>query len=284
MRRLPGLKLLALLLPLTMILAACPSPMGTADLVVSGAPSITPGATSTDVTQNVRSTDILVLDSANGSPLYGATVNIYVEGSVVDTIALAADEYIVPDYEFDDGLSYDIVASKADRASARFQGYVSNSGYDEITLYCQPLGMIDRPDDAPVIDIVEFTLSDGDVIEAYDFMPVPKGFLRMVTVTLTGASSVEPTSWSGEGVKLGVNYMPSIFDGITPTYIYKGLDVGGGDYETKAVFEIPYGSMRDGRNELILVGYDVANNRVERRIVIDVLDALTSEELTRSSS
>jgi len=283
MRRLSSLKLLALLLPLAMILAACPSPMGTADLVVSGAPNISPGATSTSVTQNVKSTDIIVLDSANGSPLYGAAISIYVEGALVETINLGANEYIVPDYEFESGLAYDIVARKADRASARFQGYVSNSGYSEITLYCQALGILDRPAEAPLIASISLSLSNGQTMEAYDFLPVPKGFLRAVTVTLTGRSSVEPTSWSGEGIKLGINYMPSLFDGITPTYIYKGVDVGAGDYETKTVFEIPYASMRDGRNELILVGYDVANNRVERRLIIDILDSATSEEFSQEA-
>ncbi|EMB44714.1 hypothetical protein HMPREF9729_01618 [Treponema denticola ASLM] len=79
--------------------------------------------------------------------------------------------------------------------------------------------------------------------------------------------AVEDVAWNGFGAKLGFGMMPTSYEGIDGVYTPDNTP-GDGIFTSKYVFDIEHAAMPDDKTELIIVGYDVANNRVEKRIPV----------------
>lgn len=78
---------------------------------------------------------------------------------------------------------------------------------------------------------------------------------------------MEDVAWSGFGAKLGIGMMPTSYAGIYGEYTPDNTP-DDGIFTSKYVFDIEHAAMPDGNTELIMVGYDVANNRVEKHIPV----------------
>lgn len=79
--------------------------------------------------------------------------------------------------------------------------------------------------------------------------------------------AVEDVAWNGFGAKLGFGMMPTSYEGIDGVYTPDNTP-GDGIFTSEYVFDIERATMPDDKTELIIVGYDVANNRVEKRIPV----------------
>lgn len=78
---------------------------------------------------------------------------------------------------------------------------------------------------------------------------------------------MEDVAWSGFGAKLGIGMMPTSYAGIYGEYTPDNTP-DDGVFTSKYVFDIEHAAMPDGNTKLIIVGYDVANNRVEKHIPV----------------
>ena len=79
--------------------------------------------------------------------------------------------------------------------------------------------------------------------------------------------AVENVAWNGFGARLGIGMMPTSDAGIDGEYTPDNTP-GDGVFTSQYVFTIKDAAMPDGNTELIMVGYDVANNRVEKHIPV----------------
>ena len=79
--------------------------------------------------------------------------------------------------------------------------------------------------------------------------------------------AVEDVAWNGFGAKLGIGMMPTSYAGIYGVYTPDNTP-GDGVFTSEYVFDIEHAAMPNGNTELIIVGYDVANNRVEKHIPV----------------
>lgn len=117
----------------------------------------------------------------------------------------------------------------------------------------------------PHIDKVTIENASGTVIN--DDHVIDTAVKKIYVEFSSKVGAVEDVAWSGFGAKLGIGGMPTSSAGIYGVYTPDNTP-GDGVFTSEYVFDIEHAAMPDGNTELIIVGYDVANNRVEKHIPV----------------
>ena len=117
----------------------------------------------------------------------------------------------------------------------------------------------------PHIDKV--TIENASGVDINDDHVIDNAVNKIYVEFSTKAGAVEDVAWNGFGAKLGIGMMPTSYAGIYGVYTPDNTP-GDGIFTSKYVFDIEHAAMPDGNTELIIVGYDVANNRVEKHIPV----------------
>lgn len=126
-------------------------------------------------------------------------------------------------------------------------------------------GQITRDVTPPHIDKVTIENASGvDITDNYNIGNAEK---KVYVEFTSKVGAVEDVAWNGFGAKLGFGGMPTSYEGIDGEYTPDNTP-GDGIFTSKYVFDIERATMPDDKTELIIVGYDVANNRVEKRIPV----------------
>lgn len=126
-------------------------------------------------------------------------------------------------------------------------------------------GQITRDVTPPHIDKVTIENASGAVIN--DAHVINNAVKKIYVEFSSKAGAVEDVAWNGFGAKLGIGMMPTSYAGIYGVYTPDNTP-GDGVFTSEYVFDIEHAAMPDGNTELIIVGYDVANNRVEKHIPV----------------
>lgn len=221
-------------------------------------------------------TTLEVLDSVNGSrvPTSGI-IEVFQNNALVYSVPLDSN----PDEIWlQPGHYSTIKVTPTGRAQSSLEAVKGAEGKSLIAI-SQHLDQSTFPAKSPVIEKIEYTtsyyltssnmnsaqwaeLQDGDAV---NFATV--GYIK---ITGYGFSEVEPTSWGGFGINIGLDEMPTYFSGYYPredlsTFTY---DASTNKFTGYAVFDLRYGTFTSGEHKLYIVIYDRTNNRTERVLTV----------------
>ena len=209
-----------------------------------------------------------VLDSVNGSILEGANLTLKVYNSV-GTLTQTITSATYPQNLSLGAGAYSIVASYSGRA----QSSVDNvSAGQKVALICQKLEQSSFPATSPVITRFAFTTDSDPTSETAAWTAINEGdtidfsAATYVALDVNGTAVMEPTSWSGFGIELGLDVVPNTFSGQAALVLDQAYDSGTNLFNATAVFAMP--TATQGYHKLCAVIYDRSNNRAERSLKV----------------
>jgi len=203
----------------------------------------------------VDGTKLVVFDSASGKQV---THQLSVRNGKVTAMVSPKKKY-----------NFVLLGEKGKWAGSMLQDYYVPEGGlngDKSLMMLQfEHGQITRDVTPPHIDKVTIENASGAVIN--DAHVINTAVKKIYVEFSSKVGAVEDVAWNGFGAKLGIGMMPTSYAGIYGVYSPDNTP-GDGVFTSEYVFDIEHAAMPDGNTEFIIVGYDVANNRVEKHIPV----------------
>lgn len=242
---------------------------------------VTKGGNSKDYTLNfveagtTVDVEVLVVDSIGGTKVNGTTLKVFNAGTntqvgadVTVNSGIANVTGLQPNQRYD----FKLVGIAKQWAGSLIENYyVSALKNQKLTMIQFPHGDHTRGVEPPkVVSIkkvpgtgAETPINDGDSID---------NSLKSIKVEFSSSvGAVEEKAWNGFGAKLGMGMIPNSITGIEG--YYDGTTYSDPNFTSKYEFELKPGTedfiFPNGNFDLIVVGYDIANNRVEKHISIE---------------
>ena len=224
--------------------------------------------------KEAENVDVMVLESIGGTALEGATISVYKSGVLIKTAATDAGGKAA--IALKDG-TYDFVAEKPSRAESRYQDFLVSEENRQVFLYCHAHGMVSFPTEAPEIVSVEYS-TDGAAYQALEGS-IEASALNYLKIAARGKCAIENTSLSGDGIVMNFNGWAYKYEQIMPTSFGMISFPSDGYFITEALYDLSAlvinGALVDlelvpGEHTIDVVGYDVANNRVETRVEFEL--------------
>jgi hypothetical protein len=218
----------------------------------------------------------VVLDSVGGSTISGATVAVTdSSGNSIGTFTTGSDGEVSLTSSLTAGSTYSLTASMSGRASSEMLDYVATAG-TTVSLYCFKKAITSVASTPPILVSLEYSSDSGSSWSALSAgLSLAAGF--EIRASVAGVAAVEATSWSGFGVKLDLDSMPTTDNGYeASSYEQKSVEdtdsssATYGKFLTTAIFNLSSYSFTSGSHSLELVAYDCANNRVEKRVAFTI--------------
>jgi hypothetical protein len=220
------------------------------------------------------SLSVVVLDSVTGSMVSGATVTAKDSAGNQAAASKTDVDGAATLSALSAGSSYTITATAAGRAAGAMQDYVVGSS-SSVNLYCYTLGISAVGATAPVISSIKYSTDGTSYNDFSNGTSISSSLsIKSVEATVYGVVAVQETSFSGFGINIDFDKMPTISKGFssvrsyttTASRITDTTDSHYGLFKTVAVFDLSSMSFVSGSHTLELVSYDVANNRVEKHV------------------
>ena len=241
---------------------------------------VTKGGNSKDYTLNfvkagaTVNVEVLVVDSIGGTKVNGTTLKVFKAGTntqvgadVTVTNGIANITGLQPNQRYDFKLEG---VAKQWAGSLIENYYVSALKNQKLTMIQFPHGDHTRGVEPPKVVAIkkvpntgaETAINDGDSID---------NSLKSIKVKFSSSvGAVEEKAWNGFGAKLGMGMIPNSITGIVGDYY--GTTYSALTFTSQYEFKLKPGTedfiFPNGNFDLIVVGYDIANNRVEKHISI----------------
>jgi hypothetical protein len=271
----------------TSFTASAPIPLKVGNNVIPVVVTAEDGKTVTTYTVSctiyAQNTSLQVLDSINGNVVPSATLTVTDAAGKVLQSGIPVDAKGKATLGLDGASKYNLIAQGAGSAQSMIQGFDS-SKETAGTFYCQPLGMIAFPAIAPQITYLGYAPvpASGDPTAA-SFTTFTESIsdklanIKLLAASALGASGVDVTSWSGYGMNLAADGTPYVFSPASILAMSSPTATPVGDatyYSTDLILAVPTLSSYAANTQhyLDLVTYDVANNRTEKKIYVNVTD------------
>ena len=207
---------------------------------------------------------IQVTDSIGGTVVSGTTLNVYKSGTteqIGSGYTVTDGKVMLYDIATDQRYDFELIGEKGKWAGSRLENWKPLSIAKQNLSLIQPVhGTITRGITPPKITSAQSgngTLRDIDestVISASDKV-------RIVFESAVGA--VEETASGAFGAKLGIGKAPNQMSGISGSC---AVSKSGSEFTSTYTFDLE--EVPDGKDTLIVVGYDIANNRIEKHIPV----------------
>lgn len=214
------------------------------------------------------SVEITVSDSVSGTLVDGTKLVVFdsVDGKQVTNQLPVRKGKVTAKVSPKKKYDFVLLGKKGSWAGSRLQDYyVPEEGLKGVMMLQFEHGQITRDVTPPHIDKVTIGNASGAVIN--DDHVIDTAVKKIYVEFSSKAGAVEDVAWSGFGAKLGIGMMPTSYAGIYGEYTPDNTP-DDGVFTSKYVFDIEHAAMPDGNTKLIIVGYDVANNRVEKHIPV----------------
>ncbi|UTC78888.1 dentilisin complex subunit PrcA [Treponema sp. OMZ 799] len=212
--------------------------------------------------------DIFVVDSIGGTVVDGTKLNVIdceTNHTVYSSVSVSNGRASLV---LTSGKKYDIslAGEKGKWAGSLIQDYyVDKVLQQKLTIFQFKHGQITRGVTPPRIEKVKIGNAVGaDITDGHTMGNTEK---KVYVEFTSEVGAVENVAWNGFGAKLGIGAVPSGSSGIYGTYTADS-DPNDGIFKSEYVFNIEHASLPNGDTELIIVGYDIANNRVEKHIPV----------------
>ena len=217
----------------------------------------------------VDGTKLVVFDSADGKQV---THQLSVRNGKVTAMVSPKKKY-----------NFVLLGKKGSWAGSMLQDYYvpegGLSGDKSLMMLQFEHGQITRDVTPPHIDKV--TIENASGVDINDDHVIDNAVNKIYVEFSTKVGAVEDVAWNGFGAKLGIGMMPTSYAGIYGEYTPDNTP-GDGIFTSKYVFDIEHAAMPDGNTKLIIVGYDVANNRVEKHIPVKLNKAPAAAPLSNA--
>ncbi|MGI0516741.1 dentilisin complex subunit PrcA [Treponema denticola] len=214
------------------------------------------------------SVEITVSDSVSGTLVDGTKLVVFdsVDGKQVTNQLPVRKGKVTAKVSPKKKYDFVLLGKKGSWAGSRLQDYyVPEEGLKGVMMLQFEHGQITRDVTPPRIDKVTIGNASGAVIN--DDHVIDNAVKKIYVEFSTKVGAVEDVAWNGFGAKLGIGMMPTSYAGIDGVYTPDNTP-GDGIFTSEYVFDIEHAAMPDGNTEFIIVGYDVANNRVEKHIPV----------------
>ena len=207
---------------------------------------------------------IQVTDSIGGTVVSGTTLKVYKSGTteqIGSGYTVTDGKVMLYDIATDQRYDFALIGEKEKWAGSRLENWKPLSIAKQNLSLIQPVhGTITRGITPPKITSVQsgngsFTdIDENTVISASDKV-------RIVFEFAVGA--VEETASGAFGAKLGIGKAPNQMSGISGSC---AVSKSGSEFTSTYTFDLE--EVPDGKDTLIVVGYDIANNRIEKHIPV----------------
>lgn len=214
------------------------------------------------------SVEITVSDSVSGTLVDGTKLVVFdsVDGKQVTNQLTVRKGKVTAKVSPKKKYDFVLLGKKGSWAGSRLQDYyVPEEGLKGVMMLQFEHGQITRDVTPPHIDKVTIGNASGAVIN--DDHVIDNAVKKIYVEFTSKVGAVEDVAWNGFGAKLGIGWMPTSYAGIDGVYTPDNTP-GDGIFTSEYVFDIERATMPNGNTELIIVGYDVANNRVEKHIPV----------------
>nr|AFV33667.1 PrcA [Treponema denticola] len=217
------------------------------------------------------SVEITVSDSVSGTLVDGTKLVVFdsVDGKQVTNQLTVRKGKVTAKVSPKKKYDFVLLGKKGTWAGSMLQDYYVPEGGlngDKSLMMLQfEHGQITRDVTPPRIDKVTIENASGAVIN--DDHVIDNAVKKIYVEFTSKVGAVEDVAWNGFGAKLGIGWMPTSYAGIDGVYTPDNTP-GDGIFTSEYVFDIERATMPNGNTELIIVGYDVANNRVEKHIPV----------------
>ena len=228
------------------------------------------------------SVEITVSDSVSGTLVDGTKLVVFdsVDGKQVTNQLPVRKGKVTAKVSPKKKYDFVLLGKKGSWAGSRLQDYyVPEEGLKGVMMLQFEHGQITRDVTPPRIDKVTIGNASGAVIN--DDHVIDTAVKKIYVEFSSKAGAVEDVAWSGFGAKLGIGMMPTSYAGIYGEYTPDNTP-DDGVFTSEYVFDIEHAAMPDGNTELIIVGYDVANNRVEKHIPVKLNKAPVAAPLSNA--
>jgi hypothetical protein len=228
-----------------------------------------------------QNTTVHVLDSINGTALPTSKITVSDPSGNVLQSNIAVDATGTATLGLDGASAYNISAVAPGSAESLFQKFDS-SRETNANLFCHPLGMINFPAQAPKFTALSYGPGDGTDtwtnVGAGNAISDTSINIRALKATAQGVSAISSTAWSGYGMALNLD-QPVWAWSSWGAYNIDELAVPVANssptlYQSTMEMGTPFNVTTPAAAHYIdLVAYDVANNRTEQKIYVNVSDA-----------
>ena len=228
------------------------------------------------------SVEITVSDSVSGTLVDGTKLVVFdsVDGKQVTNQLPVRKGKVTAKVSPKKKYDFVLLGKKGSWAGSRLQDYyVPEEGLKGVMMLQFEHGQITRDVTPPHIDKVTIENASGAVIN--DDHVIDTAVKKIYVEFSSKVGAVEDVAWNGFGAKLGIGMMPTSYAGIYGEYTPDNTP-GDGIFTSKYVFDIEHAAMPDGNTKLIIVGYDVANNRVEKHIPVKLNKAPAAAPLSNA--
>ena len=207
---------------------------------------------------------IQVTDSIGGTVVSGTTLNVYKSGTteqIGSGYTVTDGKVMLYDIATDQRYDFELIGEKEKWAGSRLENWKPLSIAKQNLSLIQPVhGTITRGITPPKITSAQsgngsFTdIDENTVISASD---------KVSIVFESAVGAVEETASGAFGAKLGIGKAPNQMSGISGSC---AVSKSGSEFTSTCTFNLK--EVPDGKDTLIVVGYDIANNRIEKHIPV----------------
>ncbi|UTC75200.1 dentilisin complex subunit PrcA [Treponema sp. OMZ 792] len=221
--------------------------------------------------------EVLVVDSIGGTKVSGTTLKVFDPAQVagaapVKTVQVNNGIANITGLEPDKRYDFKLEGIEKKWAGSLIENYyVSALKNQKLTMIQFPHGDHTRGVEPPkVASIMKAAAAGGGETPINDGSSIDNS-LKSIKVNFTSSvGAVEAKDGNGFGAKVGMGMIPNDLSGIYGSYF--GTEFSAGTFTSKYEFELKPGTgdfiFPNGNFDLIVVGYDIANNRVEKHISI----------------
>ena len=229
--------------------------------------------------------EITVADSVSGTVVDGTRLVVFDSAAgkqVTHQLAVRSGKVtakVSPKKKYD----FILLGEKGKWAGSMLQDYYvpegGLSGDKSLMMLQFEHGQITRDVTPPRIKKVTIENESGEAIT--DKHSIDDELKNVYVEFSSGVGAVEYVAWNGFGARLGIGMMPTSLAGIDGVYIPPEGAVSG-VFTSRYVFNIENAVLPNGETELIIVGYDIANNRVEKHIPVNFNKTAAGDPLSNA--
>jgi len=178
-----------------------------------------------------------------------------------------------------EGTTYTVKANATGRAQSTREDIVGTAGAN-IELVCQPLETTTFPVESPIFESFWYTTAANPTASDAPWNAIASGSwidfskVTFIKVVINASTTVAATAWSGEGVLLGIDDVPSFYTlGATAMAADSSYSTSSWDPTTTyltatSYFDVSGIDLTSGSHSLDFVMYDRSNNRTQRDISV----------------
>ncbi len=224
---------------------------------------------------------ILVSDSIGGTEVANTKLNVYESGKPVPVqgpLQVTNGTVTVSNLKQNTAYDFELVGIKEQYAGSRYENFfVDNNKTRNITMYQFKHHDHTRKVLPPKVAKIEKSVGNGLFSSLSDNEEIAK--CEQIKITLHSPSGdVAEIDGGGFGAKIAFGLAPNNLSGISPISVSKSKKTADGDFEQEFTFDISKLKIPYGKTDLVLVAYDVANNRLEKHFPV----MFTEEKVDRT--